>query len=122
MADDPQPATAMVDFATADPDTFHDLGWFEEHPNRRYYARTFTLAGTRWTALIYRATRLRPARRQEQPASPAPGVPAYVRAARAPAGDGSDVRDRLESSGLAAGRHPMKNSDRGRVMLDVTRS
>jgi hypothetical protein len=44
--------------ATADPETVRDLGWFEEHRERCYYARAVVVAGTRLTALIHRATRL----------------------------------------------------------------
>jgi hypothetical protein len=56
----PTGVAQSISFATADPDTVHDFGWFEEHPERRCYARAFVLGGTRWTALIHRATRLRP--------------------------------------------------------------
>jgi hypothetical protein len=33
----------VTDFSIADPDTVHDLGWFEEHRERRYYVRSFVL-------------------------------------------------------------------------------
>jgi hypothetical protein len=52
----------MTDFSTTDLDTVLDLGWFEEHAERRYYACRFVLAGATWVALVYRAERCRPAR------------------------------------------------------------
>jgi hypothetical protein len=61
----------MIDFSTADPDTVLDLGWFEEHRERRYHARRLVLAGTTWAALIYRAERL-PDRKTDNDGKPIP--------------------------------------------------
>jgi hypothetical protein len=60
-----------IDFSTADPDTVLDLDWLEEHRERRYYAHQVLVAGTTWTALIYRAERL-PDRKTDNDGKPIP--------------------------------------------------
>ena len=79
----------MGNFPIGDPDTVLDLGWFEAHPERRYYARRLVPAGATWAALIYRAERL-PDRKTDNDGKPVPPpvlLRAYAQIERLPEGE-----------------------------------